>query len=169
MRMSCARFRPARWQRILRMWKPLSAGRNVKDIICRNTFPALLVLNRSGAVLKQKFSGISGGFWRAWNCFVAPKWDILCIALEGKEVSEMAQYVVDMQTEKQEKFYFIREKESMDIVLLPSKYLMHKKRSKISPNTIRRSAFALSYYLNYMDENQLHLDDIYKMEICRTA
>lgn len=40
----------------------------------------------------------------------------------------MAQYVVDMQMEKQEKFYFIREKESMDIVLLPSKYLMHKKR-----------------------------------------
>lgn len=50
----------------------------------------------------------------------------------------MAQYVVDMQMEKQEKFYFIREKESMDIVLLPSKYLMHKKRSRISPNTIRR-------------------------------
>ena len=65
-----------------------------------------------------------------------------------KEVSKMAQYVVDMQMEKQEKFYFIREKESMDIVLLPSKYLMHKKRSRISPNTIRRSAFALSYYLN---------------------
>ena len=76
----------------------------------------------------------------------------------------MAQYVVDMQMEKQEKFYFIREKESMDIVLLPSKYLMHKKRSRISPNTIRRSAFALSYYLNYMDENQLHLDDVYQMK-----
>ena len=88
----------------------------------------------------------------------------LCIALERKEVSKMAQYVVDMQMEKQEKFYFIREKESMDIVLLPSKYLMHKKRSRISPNTIRRSAFALSYYLNYMDENQLHLDDVYQMK-----
>lgn len=84
-----------------------------------------------------------------------PEVGILCIVLERKEVSKMAQYVVDMQMEKQEKFYFIREKESMDIVLLPSKYLMHKKRSRISPNTIRRSAFALSYYLNYMDENQL--------------
>ena len=86
MRMSCARFRPARWQRILRMWKPLSAGRNVKDIICRNTFPALLVLNRSGAVLKQKFSGISGGFWRAWNCFVAPKWyTVYSVRRKGSE------------------------------------------------------------------------------------
>ena len=54
-----------------------------------------------------------------------PEVGILCIALERKEVSKMTQYVVDMQTEKQEKFYFIREKESMDIVLLPSKYLMH--------------------------------------------
>ena len=93
-----------------------------------------------------------------------PEVGILCIALERKEVSKMAQFVVDMQMEKQEKFYFIREKESMDIVLLPSKYLMHKKRSRISPNTIRRSAFALSYYLNYMDENQLHLDDVYQMK-----
>jgi len=54
-------------------------------------------------------------------------------SVRGKEVKKMAQYVVGMQTEKKEKFYFIREKESMDIVLLPSKYLMHKKRSKISP------------------------------------
>ena len=38
----------------------LSAGRNRKDIICRNRFVALLVLTRSGTVLQQKFSGISG-------------------------------------------------------------------------------------------------------------
>ena len=50
------------------------------------------------------------------------------------------------------------------IHLLPSKYLMHKKRSKISPNTIQRSAFALSYYLNFLDEKQLCLDDIYQMK-----
>lgn len=76
----------------------------------------------------------------------------------------MAKYIVEMQMDKQEKFYFIRENKSGDIVYLPSKYLMHKKRSKISPNTIRRSAFALSYYLNFMDEKQLCLDDIYQMK-----
>ena len=43
----------------------------------------------------------------------------------------MAKYIVEMQMDKQEKFYFIRENESGDIVYLPSKYLMHKKRSKI--------------------------------------
>ena len=76
----------------------------------------------------------------------------------------MAKYIVEMQMDKQEKFYFIRENKSGDIVYLPSKYLMHKKRSKISPNTIRRSAFALSYYLNFMDEKQLCLDDVYQMK-----
>ena len=76
----------------------------------------------------------------------------------------MAQYVVGVQTERKEKYYFIREKESMDIVLLPSRYLMHKKWSNRSPKTIRRSAFALSYYLNYMDEEELHLADVYQMK-----
>lgn len=76
----------------------------------------------------------------------------------------MAQYVVGMQTERTEKYYFIREKESMDIVLLPSRYLMHKKRSNRSPKTIRRSAYALSFYLNYMSEEELHLSDVYQMK-----
>ena len=75
----------------------------------------------------------------------------------------MAQYIVEMQEEKHEKFYFIRETESMDIVLLPSKYLMHKKRSHLSPNTLREKAFALSYYLNYMVQVNLRLEDIYGM------
>ena len=93
-----------------------------------------------------------------------PEVGILCIALEGKEVSEMAQICSRHADGKTGKILFYPGEEALDIVLLPSKYLMHKKRSKISPNTIRRSAFALSYYLNYMDENQLHLDDIYKMK-----
>mgnify|MGYP000645261313 CR=1 FL=1 len=68
----------------------------------------------------------------------------------------MARYIVDFQIDNHEKYYFIREQESQDIVLLPSKYLMHKKRSKLSPNTIRRSAGAISYYLNYIDETGIH-------------
>ena len=96
-----------------------------------------------------------------------PEVGILCIALERKEVIKMAQYVVDMQAEKQEKYYFIREKESMDIVLLPSRYLMHKKRSGVSPNTNRRSAFALVYYFNYLEECSLHLEDVYQMKYAK--
>ena len=44
----------------------------------------------------------------------------------------MARYIVDSQIDNHEKYYFIREQESQDIVLLPSKYLMHKKRSTLS-------------------------------------
>ena len=39
----------------------------------------------------------------------------------------MARYIVDLQMENHEKFYFIRDLESRDIVLLPTKYLMHKR------------------------------------------
>lgn len=81
-----------------------------------------------------------------------------------KEAIAMAQYEVGVQMEKLDKYYFIREKDSMDIVFLPSKYLMHKKRIKLSPNTIRRSAFAIAYYLNFMEENKLHLEDVYRMK-----
>ena len=76
----------------------------------------------------------------------------------------MARYIVDSQMENHEKYYFIREVESQDIVLLPTKYLMHKKRSRLSPNTVRRSAGAISYYLNYLDEYSLRLDDIWEMK-----
>ena len=34
----------------------------------------------------------------------------------------MARYIVDSQIDNHEKYYFIREQESQDIVLLPSKY-----------------------------------------------
>ena len=76
----------------------------------------------------------------------------------------MAKYIVVLQTENHEKYYVIREQESQDIVLLPSKYLMHKKRSRLSPNTIRRSAGAISYYLNYLDEIGIKLEDVWEMK-----
>lgn len=72
----------------------------------------------------------------------------------------MEHFIVDMQTEKSKKYYFIREEVSQEIVLLPSQYLMHKMRAKGSPNTIKRSALVISYYLNYLSENQLTMDGV---------
>ncbi len=37
----------------------------------------------------------------------------------------MEHFIVDMQTEKSKKYYFIREEVSQEIVLLPSKLVMH--------------------------------------------
>lgn len=84
-------------------------------------------------------------------------------SVRGKEVRKMAQYEVGLQVEKNKKYYFIRETESCAIVQLPSKYLMHKMRSNVSPNTNRNSAFAITYYLNYMEECHLKLMDVYQM------
>ena len=50
----------------------------------------------------------------------------------------MARYIVDSQIDNHEKYYFIREQESQDIVLLPSKYLMQYYQKKC------RSHFILS-------------------------
>lgn len=76
----------------------------------------------------------------------------------------MEHFIVDMQTEKSKKYYFIREEVSQEIVLLPSQYLMHKMRAKGSPNTIKRSALVISYYLNYLSENQLTMEDVWNMK-----
>ena len=78
-------------------------------------------------------------------------------------VSKMAQYIVKMQRDEHEKYYYIYELEQEEIVLLPTKYLMHKNRSKRSPNTIKRSAFVICYYLNYMVEENLTLADVWNM------
>ena len=43
----------------------------------------------------------------------------------------MARYIVDSQIDNHEKYYFIREQERQDIVLLPSTYLMHNKSQKL--------------------------------------
>ena len=60
----------------------------------------------------------------------------------------MKRYKVETQREGSVKYFFIRDMESLEIVLLPSKYLMHQVRANRSPNTIRRNAFALAYIGN---------------------
>ena len=54
--------------------------------------------------------------------------------------------------------------ETLEIVLLPSKYLMHQVRANRSPNTIRRNAFALAYYWEYLLEEEHEAEDVYGMD-----
>ena len=76
----------------------------------------------------------------------------------------MKRYKVETQREGSVKYFFIRDMESLEIVLLPSKYLMHQVRANRSPNTIRRNAFALAYYWEYLLENEKKAEDIYAMD-----
>ena len=66
----------------------------------------------------------------------------------------MRRYELEKEREGSTVYFFIRDVETLDIVLLPTKYLMHKIRSKCSPNTVRRSALAILYYLEYIHEKK---------------
>ena len=74
----------------------------------------------------------------------------------------MRRYELEKEREGSTVYFFIRDVETLDIVLLPTKYLMHKIRSKCSPNTVRRSALAILYYLEYIHEKEQEVTDIYQ-------
>lgn len=76
----------------------------------------------------------------------------------------MGKYKVFMEKDGTQKYYFIRNMETLELELLSSKYLAHKIKSNRSPNTVRRTAFAISYYLEYMDEKQVKLEEVYDMD-----
>ena len=67
----------------------------------------------------------------------------------------MRRYELEKEREGSTVYFFIRDVETLDIVLLPTKYLMHKIRSKCSPNTVRRSALAILYYLESVSYTHL--------------
>lgn len=49
--------------------------------------------------------------------------------------------------------------ETMEILKLPSKYSTHKIKANRSPSTVRRSAFAVLYYMEYLREKELEMKD----------
>lgn len=75
----------------------------------------------------------------------------------------MKSYEVGKITDKKKDYYFIREKEDMTIAALPTKYLSHRVRSNVSPNTIKRGAYSISYYLDFLMEQKQEITDIYTL------
>lgn len=73
-------------------------------------------------------------------------------------------YKVEMIKEGTEKYFFIRDLDTMGIEELPSKYLMHKIKCRRSPNTVKRSAFAICYYMEYMAEKEMELTEVYQLD-----
>ena len=61
------------------------------------------------------------------------------------------------------KCYFIRDCETWNIVLMPTKYLKHRTVMKRSPHSVKRTAFAHCYYFEYLAEKQLKILQIYDM------
>lgn len=75
----------------------------------------------------------------------------------------MKQYEVKELLDNGIKYFYIRECETWDMVLLPTKYLKHKVVRNCSPNTVKRSAFSICYYLEYLSEKRLKISQIYDM------
>ena len=83
----------------------------------------------------------------------------------------MRRYSVQTVREGTARFYYILNQDTMEMELLPSRYLMHKIKSNRSPNTVKRTAMSLCYYLEYLAEKQTgftavsytHLD-VYKRQ-----
>lgn len=72
----------------------------------------------------------------------------------------MKRYSVETAVEAATRYFYIQDCETMEMELLPSKYLMHKVKSNRSPNTEKRSAFALCYYLEYLSEKQMEIPEV---------
>lgn len=76
----------------------------------------------------------------------------------------MKKYIVSRVESDGKTYYYITYTEDMSIVKGPTKYLTHKTKARCSPNTVKRIAFSLSYYLIYLEENGLTLGDIVEMK-----
>ena len=75
----------------------------------------------------------------------------------------MKRYSVEMVRDASTKYFYIRDNETMGIVELPSRYLKYKTMSKRSPNTVRRSAFSILYYLEYLETKEMGITDVYRL------
>lgn len=76
----------------------------------------------------------------------------------------MKRYTVETAPEGTRKYFYIMDCETLEIALLPSKYLKHKIKSNLSPNTVKRYAFSLCYYLEYMAEKEWDFSTVCEME-----
>ena len=73
-------------------------------------------------------------------------------------------YKVETIKDGTERYFYIRDLDTMAIEELPSKYLMHKIKCRRSPNTVKRSAFAICYYMGYMEEKERELTEVYHLD-----
>ena len=72
----------------------------------------------------------------------------------------MARYAVEHIWEGKQEYFLIRDHQSWQMVLLPSKYLTHLIRANRSPNTVGRRAKSIRFYLEYLDEKEMELSQV---------
>lgn len=75
----------------------------------------------------------------------------------------MKRYTVRLLEEGRKKYYYILDNDTFQLVLLPTKYLKYKVDVERSPNTVKRFALSLSYYLQYLSETELELAEVSRL------
>ena len=69
----------------------------------------------------------------------------------------MRAYEVEMIRDGKVKYFFIRNMETMEIELLPTRFLTHKTRAQESPNTVGSLARSICYHMNFCDADKWDL------------
>lgn len=72
----------------------------------------------------------------------------------------MKRFVVKNFKDNAKKYFYIQDNETYDIVPLPSKYLKYLIETNQSPKTVLRRARSLSYYMEYLAENELMIEAV---------
>ncbi len=81
-------------------------------------------------------------------------------AVGGKKVGK---YQVRMLRKGSKQFFYIQDSETLDLILLPTKYLKYKTECGCSPKTIRRNALSLCYYLGYIQEKGMDVTAVVEL------
>lgn len=71
---------------------------------------------------------------------------------------------VDFIKKDNQILFFLRSSNDMSIIKEPSKYLKHKMKEHCSPNTVRRIAYALSYYISFLQERGITVETVLSMK-----
>lgn len=61
------------------------------------------------------------------------------------------------------RWFLITESETGGILREPTKYLKHKDRENCSPNTVKKIAFSIAYYLNYLAEQKISIRQVLQL------
>ena len=75
----------------------------------------------------------------------------------------MRRYSVGRTEEGSRKYFYILDRETYDLVMLPTKFLKHKTDCRRSPNTVRRLAFSVCYYLEFLAEAEMKLNQVWEL------
>lgn len=75
----------------------------------------------------------------------------------------MNPYSVESVQEQGKRYFYIYRKKDMAILELPTRYLKYKTRANCSPNTVKRNAFSISYYMYFLNQENCTVQDVFDM------